>query len=75
MLQRINIKNYALIENLDIEFDDGLNVITGETGAGKSIIIDAITLLLGQRGTRDNIRKGAKKMVVQGVFDVLGNDP
>lgn len=75
MLQRINIKNYALIENLDIEFDDGLNVITGETGAGKSIIIDAITLLLGQRGNRDNIRKGAKKMVVQGVFDVLGNDP
>ncbi|MEG1432622.1 MULTISPECIES: DNA repair protein RecN [Eubacterium] len=75
MLQRINIKNYALIENLDIEFDEGLNVITGETGAGKSIIIDAITLLLGQRGNRDNIRKGARKMVVQGVFDVLGNDP
>lgn len=70
MLQRILIKDYALIEALEIELDEGLNVITGETGAGKSIIIDAITLLLGQRGNKENIRRGAPRMVVQGVFDI-----
>ena len=52
MLLNIVIKNYALIEALNIDLDPGLNVITGETGAGKSIVIDALTLLLGQRGNK-----------------------
>lgn len=73
MLLNIVIKNYALIEALNIDLDPGLNVITGETGAGKSIVIDALTLLLGQRGNKSNIRHGADKMVVQGLFDIDGN--
>lgn len=73
MLLNIVIKNYALIESLNIDLDPGLNVITGETGAGKSIVIDALTLLLGQRGNKSNIRHGADKMVVQGLFDIEGN--
>ncbi|MDO4289496.1 MAG: DNA repair protein RecN [Eubacterium sp.] len=73
MLLNIMIKNYALIERLDIDLDQGLNVITGETGAGKSIVIDALTLLLGHRGNKSNIRHGADKMVVQGLFDIEGN--
>lgn len=73
MLLNIVIKNYALIEALNIDLDPGLNVITGETGAGKSIVIDALTLLLGQRGNKSNIRHDADKMVVQGLFDIDGN--
>lgn len=73
MLLNIVIKNYALIESLNIDLDSGLNVITGETGAGKSIVIDALTLLLGQRGNKSNIRHGADKMVVQGLFDIDSN--
>ena len=73
MLLNIVIKNYALIEASNIDLDPGLNVITGETGAGKSIVIDALTLLLGQRGNKSNIRHGADKMVVQGLFDIDGN--
>ncbi|MEF9918578.1 MAG: DNA repair protein RecN [Eubacterium sp.] len=73
MLLNIMIKNYALIERLNIDLDQGLNVITGETGAGKSIVIDALTLLLGQRGNKSNIRHGADKMVVQGLFDIESN--
>ena len=49
MLQNLTIKNYALIEELSVDFDRGLNIITGETGAGKSIIIDAMGLILGER--------------------------
>ena len=73
MLLNIMIKNYALIERLNIDLDQGLNVITGETGAGKSIVIDALTLLLGHRGNKSNIRHGENKMVVQGLFDIEGN--
>ena len=68
MLKRISITNYALIEQLDINWDSHLNVITGETGAGKSIVIDALTLILGQRTNKQNIRQGADRMSVQGVF-------
>jgi DNA repair protein RecN (Recombination protein N) len=59
MLKRISIANYALIDKLEVNLDDHLNVITGETGAGKSIVIDALTLILGQRGSRKNIRAGS----------------
>lgn len=73
MLLNIVIRNYALIEELNIDLNKGLNVITGETGAGKSIVIDALTLLLGQRGNKSNIRHGARKMIVQGLFDIESN--
>ena len=73
MLKSLTIKNYALIEELNVEFERGLNIITGETGAGKSIIIDALSLVLGERADTDSVRKGAEKAVVEGVFDTAGN--
>lgn len=73
MLTRLTIKQYALIEELTIEFESGLNIITGETGAGKSIIIDALGLILGERADSDAVRKGAEKAVVEGMFTVAGN--
>lgn len=73
MLKSLLIKDYALIENIQIEFGKGLNIITGETGAGKSILIDAMGLLLGERASSDIVRKGAEKSIVEGIFDVKGN--
>ena len=70
MLQSIHIQNYALIETLDINFHPGFSVITGETGAGKSIILGAIGLLVGQRADIKAIRNGANKCVVEARFDV-----
>ncbi len=72
MLKSLFIKNYALIEEISIEFERGLNIITGETGAGKSILIDALSLLLGERASTDVVRKGEEKAVVEGVFVVSG---
>jgi DNA repair protein RecN (Recombination protein N) len=73
MLKSLLIKNYALIDQLEMEFETGLNIITGETGAGKSIIIDAMNLILGERATAEEIRSGAEKAVVEGVFAISGN--
>ena len=73
MLERIAIRHYTLINELNIEFDSALNVITGETGAGKSIVIDALTMILGQRGNKNNIEFGYDRMTVQGVFDITKN--
>ena len=70
MLCSLYIQNYALIEKLDIGFDGGFSVITGETGAGKSIILGAIGLLLGQRADVKSIRKGASKCIIEARFDV-----
>lgn len=70
MLHSLKIQNYALIEHLDIEFESGLSVITGETGAGKSIIIGALALVLGQRADTKAIQTGKNKCVVEAVFDV-----
>lgn len=70
MLRSLYIQNYALIEKLDIRFDSGFSVITGETGAGKSIILGAIGLLLGRRADVKSIRKGATKCVIEAHFDV-----
>lgn len=70
MLQSIHIQNYALIEKLDIDFHAGFSVITGETGAGKSIILGAIGLLLGQRADLKAIKDGATKCVVEARFDI-----
>ena len=73
MLKTLLIKNYALIEEIEAEFESGLNIITGETGAGKSILIDALSLVLGERASSDIIRRGADKAVVEAVFGVSGN--
>ena len=68
MLSLLHIENIAIIESADIGFDSGFNVLTGETGAGKSIVIDAISAVLGERTSREVIRTGAKSAVVQAVF-------
>ncbi len=68
MLQKLTIRNYALIDSLDIEFDKGLNIITGETGAGKSIILGALSLILGQRAEGKYFFNQDKKCVIEGVF-------
>jgi DNA repair protein RecN (Recombination protein N) len=73
MLQKLTIRNYALIDTLDIEFDKGLNIITGETGAGKSIILGALSLILGQRAESKYFFNQAKKCVIEGTF-FLAND-
>ena len=73
MLKSFELKDYALIEHINVEFGKGFNIITGETGAGKSILIDAMGLLLGERASTDVIRKGANKSVVEGIFIVEGN--
>ncbi|MEG0646804.1 MAG: DNA repair protein RecN [Bacteroides sp.] len=70
MLRSLYIQNYALIEKLDIRFETGFSVITGETGAGKSIILGAIGLLLGQRADVKSIRMGATKCVIEARFDI-----
>ena len=72
MLRNLHIQNYALIESLDLDFADGFSVITGETGAGKSILLGAIGLLTGQRAETAAIRTGAAKCIVEGTFDIVG---
>lgn len=73
MLKSFEVKDYALIEHISVEFGSGLNIITGETGAGKSILIDAMSLLLGERASTEVVRKGAQKSFVEGIFDVKKN--
>lgn len=68
MLQTLRIRNYALIDNLEIEFSPGLNVLTGETGAGKSIVVGALNLVLGARASAAAVRTGAKRAEVEAVF-------
>lgn len=70
MLKELSIKNFAIIDKLHITFSDGLNILTGETGAGKSIIIDAVELLLGKRASTDQIRTGYQDASITGVFDI-----
>ena len=72
MLSTLRIKNLALVADITVDFQPGLNVITGETGAGKSVLIGALTLLLGQRADRDLIRSGADACSVEAVFEVAG---
>ena len=70
MLLEISIKNFAIIEAISLNFEKGMTVLTGETGAGKSIIIDAMNLMLGARATTDVIRHGAPKAEIEGLFSV-----
>ncbi len=72
MIKQLHISNYALIDRLDIGFDDGLTIITGETGAGKSIILGALSLILGERADTKSIRDMSSKTVVEATFDIAG---
>lgn len=74
MLKSLYIKNYALIDSLEIDFESGFSVITGETGAGKSIILGALSLILGQRADLKTIKQGETKCVIEGTFDVSAYD-
>ncbi|MFW5757248.1 MAG: DNA repair protein RecN [Bacteroidota bacterium] len=70
MLKSLLIENYALIDKLDISFDDGLTIITGETGAGKSILLGALSMILGQRADTRVLFKNTRKCVIEGIFDL-----
>jgi DNA repair protein RecN (Recombination protein N) len=72
VLIEMRLENYAVIDNLAVEFGPGLNLLTGETGAGKSILVDALALLLGDKASSDVIRKGAERAVVAAVFEAEG---
>ena len=69
MLIKLKVQNFAIIEDVELDFKSGLTVLTGETGAGKSLIIDCIGLLLGERAASEMIRQGEEKAIVSGVFD------
>ena len=70
MLRLLRIRNFALIRELEIEFGDGLNLLTGETGSGKSILVDAFGMLLGERSSQDMIRTGCDSAVMEGMFEI-----
>ncbi|MCH5220824.1 MAG: DNA repair protein RecN [Muribaculaceae bacterium] len=74
MIKSLHISNYALISDLDIEFESGFNIITGETGAGKSIILGALSMLLGERADTKVVRDMTRKLVVEAVFDISKSD-
>jgi DNA repair protein RecN (Recombination protein N) len=73
MLKTLYIKNFALIDELTIEFGSGLNIITGETGAGKSILLGALGMVLGERASADVVRKGEEKAIIEAIIDVTNN--
>lgn len=74
MLKSLSIENYALIDSLEINFSEGLSVVTGETGAGKSIILGALSLILGQRADTKHIKENRQKCTIEGVFDISSYD-
>src|SRR5438105_327359 len=69
VLLELRVENYAVIDNVVVEFGPGLNLLTGETGAGKSILVDALALLLGEKASADVVRHGAEKAAISAVFD------
>src|SRR5207244_6383234 len=68
MLRHLHIENYTLIDSLDMEFRPGFNLLSGETGSGKSIVVDAVALLLGGKASAELIRSGAERAQISGVF-------
>src|SRR5688500_4506804 len=74
MLKTLYVKNFALIDEVQLELAPGLNILTGETGAGKSILLGALGLILGERASTDLVRQGADKAIVEGIFDVSDNE-
>ena len=75
MLRLLRIRNFALIKELEIEFGPGLNVLTGETGSGKSILVDAFGVMLGARSSQEMIRSGCDAAIIEGMFEIELNDP
>src|SRR5687767_3800002 len=73
MLLELRIQNFAVIERLSVRLEPGLNALTGETGAGKSIIVGALSLLLGERASSEAVRAGSAKAVIEGVFDIASH--
>ncbi|MGQ9924664.1 MAG: AAA family ATPase, partial [Armatimonadota bacterium] len=73
MLTELHVENFALIDRLDVRFGEGLTVLTGETGAGKSIIVDALNAVLGERTDPDCVRSGCERALVQAAFDLSGS--
>ena len=73
MLRQMGIRNFALIEQMTIPFTDGITIFTGETGAGKSILMDAFSILLGERASSDFIRHGKDSFIIDGLFDIGDN--
>ena len=74
MLQSLHVHNFALLEDAKVDFAPGFNVFTGETGAGKSILVDAFGVVLGNRASADYVRTGADSFWVQAVFDISGQE-
>src|SRR5581483_10736901 len=70
MLRSLQVRDFAIIDAVEVSFGPGLNVVTGETGAGKSILVDALSLALGARGTPDVVRTGAAQAEITALFDV-----
>src|SRR5687767_10307072 len=75
MLSALCIENLALVDRIEITFGHGLNVLTGETGAGKSVLVGALSLLLGGRASTDVVRTGANEAVVEALFDLPARAP
>lgn len=73
MLRTLHVENFALIDKLDVQFEPGLNIITGETGAGKSILIDALGSTIGEKIESESLRKGATRAVAEGIFQIKDN--
>ncbi|HIE25971.1 TPA: DNA repair protein RecN [Candidatus Poribacteria bacterium] len=73
LIQELNIRNFALIDEIQLELSEGLNILTGETGAGKSIIIGAVSLVLGERGSADVVRSGANNAIIESAVDISLN--
>ena len=71
MLKSLTVKNLAIIDNIQVDFNDGMTVLTGETGAGKSLIIDAIGLLFGDRASTELVRDGETKTFIEGKIETL----
>src|ERR1700686_3963478 len=74
MLEKLIIKNYLLLKNIEIDFSGRFNIITGETGAGKSILINALSLMLGERADYSIINKNKEKMIIEGIVKIPGNN-
>ena len=74
MLTSLSIKNYALIDNLSVSFNNGLSIITGETGAGKSILLGGLSLVLGKRADLSSVKNKSEKCIIEAVFDIANYD-
>src|SRR5437588_11768735 len=74
MLRFLRIRHFAVIDSVEVEFDPGLNVLTGETGAGKSILVEAVGLLLGGRASGDLVRTGEEAAAIEAIFETSGEE-